>query len=150
MLRGVGQAIGALLTTFVASFLLAPPSWANPPDSGLQAIPANIYKVNDPGGSRTSSFAFNIAVICPKDCALTPIAARVELSRAGTPVERQIWTAEMLSKIKHVSYKITPDTPLASPIRLFTLPEAFDLGFYFRIPQALAVDFRECPGDRCG
>jgi len=64
----------------------------------------------------------------------------VELSSAGFTVERQDWTTEMLSKIKQVTYRILPDTPLASPIRLFTLPEAFDVRFYFRCPQALAID----------
>jgi hypothetical protein len=39
-----------------------------------------------------------------------------------------------------VSYRIEPNTPLASPTRAFTLPEAFDLRFYYRHPQALAID----------
>ena len=46
----------------------------------------------------------------------------------------------MLAKIKGVSYRILPDTPVQSPRRMFTLPEAFDLHFYFRCPQALAID----------
>ena len=53
---------------------------------------------------------------------------------------RQDWTTEMLAKIKRRSYKIEPTTPLASPTRAFTLPEAFDVRFYFRQPQALAID----------
>jgi hypothetical protein len=64
----------------------------------------------------------------------------VELSSAGTIVERQDWTTAMLEKIKRVSYRIEPNTPLASPTRVFTLPEAFDLRFYYRHPQALAID----------
>jgi len=55
-------------------------------------------------------------------------------------VERQEWTADLLAKIKGVHYRILPDTPVASPRRIFTLPEAFDLHFYFRRPQALAID----------
>ena len=46
----------------------------------------------------------------------------------------------MLAKIKRISYRIEPNTPLASPTRAFTLPEAFDVRFYFRHPQALAID----------
>ena len=46
----------------------------------------------------------------------------------------------MLAKVNRVSYRILPDTPVASPRRMFTLPEAFDVHFYFRCPQALAID----------
>jgi hypothetical protein len=46
----------------------------------------------------------------------------------------------MLAKVKRISYRVEPDTPHASPTRAFTLPEAFDLRFYFRHPQALAPD----------
>jgi hypothetical protein len=116
------------------------PSLANQPDFRLQVVPAIVYKVDDPGGAGTSSFVFNIAVICSTDCELTPISARVALSSAGSIVERQDWTTEMLAKIKQVSYRIGPTTPLASPTRAFTLPEAFDVRFYFRHPQALAID----------
>jgi hypothetical protein len=83
---------------------------------------------------------FDIAVICSTDCALTPISAIVELSNGGSIVERQMWTTEMLVKIKGVRYRILPGTPVASPRRMLTLPEAFDLHFYFRRPQALAID----------
>ena len=46
----------------------------------------------------------------------------------------------MLAQIKRISYRVEPNTPLASPTRAFTLPEAFDVRFYFRHPQALAID----------
>jgi Peptidase family M23 len=116
------------------------PSWARQPDFRLQVIPAIVYKVDDPGNTRTSSFVFDIAVVCSTDCALTPISASVELSNGRSTVERQEWTTVLLAKIKGVNYRILPDTPVASPRRIFTLPEAFDLHFYFRCPQALAVD----------
>jgi hypothetical protein len=116
------------------------PSRAAQPDFRLQVVPAVVYKVDDPGNTRTSSFVFDIAVICSTDCALTPNSASVELSNGRSTVERQEWTAEMLAKIKGVNYRILPDTPVASPRRMFTLPEAFDLHFYFRCPQALAID----------
>ena len=116
------------------------PAWASQPDFHLQLVPEIVYKVDDPGGASTSSFVFDIAVICSTDCALTPISARVELSSAGSTVERQDWTTEMLAKIKNTRYRIEPKTPLASPTRAFTLPEAFDVRFYFRHPQALAID----------
>jgi hypothetical protein len=66
----------------------------------------------------------------------------VELSDGQSTVERQEWSTEMLAKIKGVKYRIPPDTPAASPLRrrIVTLPEAFDLHFYFRCPHALAVD----------
>jgi len=64
----------------------------------------------------------------------------VELSGGGLTVERQQWTTEMLAKTKKVSYRVLPDTPAWSSIRLFTLPEAFDFRLYFRCPQALAID----------
>jgi hypothetical protein len=116
------------------------PSLSTEPEFRLQLVPAIVYKVDDPGGASTSSFVFDIAVICSTDCALTPISARVELSRAGSIVERQDWTTEMLAQLKGTRYRIEPTTMLASPRRAFTLPEAFDVRFYFRHPQALAVD----------
>jgi Peptidase family M23 len=116
------------------------PSVATQPDFRLQLVPAVVYKVDDPGGASTSSFVFDIAVICSTDCALTPISARVELSSAGSTVERQDWTTEMLAKTKRTRYRIVPSTMMASPTRAFTLPEAFDVRFYFRHPQALAID----------
>jgi hypothetical protein len=116
------------------------PSRANQPDFRLQVVPAIIYKVDDPGNTRTSSFVFDLAVICSTDCVLTPISARVELSSAGNIVERQDWTTEMLAKIKRTSFRIEPNTPLMAPVRAIALPEAFELRFYFRQSQALAID----------
>ena len=129
-----------LLVVMSGGLLGVQPSWTTQPDFRLEVVPVNVYKIDDPGNSHTSSFVFNIAVICSTDCELTPISARVELSSAGTPVERQDWTTEQLAKIKQVSYRILPNTPLASVTRTFTLPEAFDLRFYSRSPQALAID----------
>ena len=130
----------SLLLLVLACLFAVQPSWASQPDFRLQVVPATVYKVDDPGGRSTSSFVFDIAVICSTDCALTPISASVELSSAGSTVERQEWTTEMLAKIKSIRYRIEPNTPLASPTRAFTLPEAFDVRFYFRHPQALAID----------
>jgi Peptidase family M23 len=129
-----------LLPVVLGCLLGVQHSWTQQPDLRLEVVPAKVYKVDDPGGASTSSFAFNIAVLCSTDCGLTPISARVELSSAGSLVDRQDWTAEMLAKIKRVSYRIGPTTPLASPTRAFTLPEAFDLRFYFRQPRAFAID----------
>ena len=126
-----------LLVVFASSVAVAP-SQVSQPDFRLQVVPALVYKVDDPGGARTSSFVFNTAVICSTDCELTPISARVELFSAGSIVERQDWATERLAQIKRISYRIEPNTPLASPTRAFTLPEAFDVRFYFRHPQALA------------
>lgn len=114
----------------LASLVAAVPAHGQSADFRLQVVPEIVYKVDDPGGARTSSFVFNLAVLCETDCQLTPISARVELSTAGSIVERQDWTAAMLAQIKRVSYRIEPTTPLASPTRAFTLPEAFDLRFY--------------------
>jgi len=132
-----------LLLPLLACLFSVQPSGAGQPGFHLQVVPAIVYKVDDPGGARTSSFVFNIAAICSTDCSLTPTSAHVELSTAGFIVERQDWTTEMLAKIKKISYRILPNTPLASPTRLFTLPEAFDVQFYFRCPQALAIDSAE-------
>src|SRR5947209_5414462 len=130
----------SLLLVVLACLFAVQPSWASQPDFRLQVVPAIVYKVDDPGNTKTSSFLFDIAVICSTDCGLTPISASVELSSAGSTVERQDWTTEMLAKIKNIRYRIEPNTPLASPTRAFTLPEAFDVRFYFRHPQALAID----------
>lgn len=131
---------GVLLLVTLSGLLAGQTSRPNPPDFRLQVVPAPVYKVDDPGSTRTSSFTFEIVVICSTDCELTPISANVELSSGGLTVERQQWTTEMLAKIKQVSHRVLPNTPAWSSIRLFTLPEAFDLRLYFRIPQALAVD----------
>jgi Peptidase family M23 len=130
----------ALLVVVFGCLVGIQPSWAAQPDFRLQVVPAIVYKVDDPGGANTSSFVFNIAVLCSTDCDLTPISARVELSSAGSIVERQDWATERLAKIKRISYRIESNTPLASPTRAFTLPEAFDLRFYFRALQALPID----------
>jgi hypothetical protein len=137
-MRRVRLPIGVLACLFAVQS-----AWASQPDFHLQVVPANVYKVDDPGNLKTSSFVFDIAVICSSDCALTPVSANVELFNGHTSVERQEWTAEMLAKIKKVSYRILADTSIADPSRVFTLPEAFDLHFYFRLPQALAVDSAE-------
>jgi hypothetical protein len=129
-----------LLLVALACLFAVQRTWAKQPDFRLQVVPAIVYKVDDPGNTRTSSFVFDIAVICSADCVLTPISASVELSNGRSTVERQEWTTELLAKIKGVNYRILPDTPVASPRRIFTLPEAFDLHFYFRCPQALAID----------
>lgn len=109
-------------------------------DPHLQVVPSSVYKVDDPGNTRTSSFLFDIAVVRASDRDVAPIFATVELSNGGSVVQRQEWTAELLAKIVGVRYRILPDTPIASPRRMFTLPEAFDLHFYFRCHQALAID----------
>lgn len=110
------------------------------PDFHLRTVPAVVYKVDDPGNTRTSTFTFEIAVLCSTDCSLSPVAADVELSTGGRSVERQQWTAEMLAKIKRLRHRILPNTRAWDPVRMFTLPEAFDFRLYFRCPQALAVD----------
>ena len=78
-----------LLLVAPACLFAAQPTWASQPDFHLQVVPAIVYKVDDPGNLNTSSFVFNIAVICSTDCELTPISARVELSSAGSIVESQ-------------------------------------------------------------
>ena len=128
-----------ILFVMLAGMIAAHPSSANPPDFRLQVVPAVVYKVDDPGNTRTTSFVFDIAVICSTDCALSPISASVELSNGSSTVERQEWTPELVAKIRGMKYRISPDTPLEAPLRMFTLPEAFDLHFYFRVPQALAI-----------
>jgi hypothetical protein len=129
-----------LLLVLLAGMSVVRTTWASQPDFHLQVVPANVYKVDDPGNTKTSSFVFDIVVICSRDCALTPISASVELANGQSSVQRQEWTAELLAKIKRVKYRVLPDTPVWSPKRMFTLPEAFDLHFYFRCPQALAID----------
>jgi hypothetical protein len=115
------------------------PSEARQADIRLEVVPAVVYKVDDPGNTGTSTFVFDIAVICPTDSALTPVSASVALSDGKATVERQEWSDELLAKIRGVHYRISSDTPAESPKRMFTLPEAFDLHFYFRRPQALAI-----------
>lgn len=124
----------------LASIVAAQPSRPTPRDFRLQVVPDIVYKVDDPGNTRTSSFAFEIAALCSTDCELTPMSAIVELASGGVAVERQQWTAEMLARIKNVSHRILPNTPAWSSVRVFTLPEAFDLRLYFRVSQALKID----------
>jgi len=83
------------LLVVLACLFAVQPSWAGQPDFRLQVVPTVVYKVDDPGNTRTSSFVFDIVVICSTDCALTPISASVELSSGSSKVERQEWTAEM-------------------------------------------------------
>jgi peptidase M23-like protein len=115
------------------------PSRADRPDYRLQVVPAIVYKVDDPGNTGTSSFVFDIVAISTGDTALTPVSASVQLSNGRSVVERQEWTTDMLAKIKGTHYRIASDTPISSPRRMFTLPEAFDLHFYFRCPQAMTI-----------
>src|SRR5262245_25171731 len=111
----------------LARLVAVEPSPASPPAFRLQVVPATVYKVDDPGNTSTSSFTFEIVAICSTDCELTPFSASVELSSGGVTVDRQQWTTEMLARIRKVSHRILPTTPVASPVRVFTLPEAFDL-----------------------
>jgi hypothetical protein len=127
----------ALVTSCVAA---AQPPQTHQPDVRLQVVPDIVYKVDDPGSTRTSSFVFDVAVLCSSDCALTPASASIELSHGRSIVERQAWTADQAASIAGKRYRILPETPIASPTRAFTLPEAFDLHFYMRVPRALAVD----------
>ncbi|HSU24471.1 MAG TPA: hypothetical protein VLI65_00690, partial [Pyrinomonadaceae bacterium] len=138
--RLYGRELVLLVVALLPSFAALAQASPGRPDFRLQVVPAIVYKVDDPGNTRTSSFVFDIAVICATDCSLTPISARMELSSAGSTVERQSWTTEMLSKIKGLSYRVDADTQISSPRRLITLPEAFDLHFYIRRAQALAID----------
>jgi hypothetical protein len=57
-----------LPTVLFAGLVAVEPLPVTPPDFRLQVVPATVCKVDDPGGSRTSSFVFNIAVICSTDC----------------------------------------------------------------------------------
>src|SRR5215475_5485954 len=131
-----------LLLLAVAGCLLAvQPSSAQQPSFHLAVVPSIIYKVDDPGGLKTSSFVFNISVVCSRDCDdLTPVSAHIELGSAGSIVERQDWTAEMLAKVKRIRHVIEPITPRGGPNGAVPQPEAFDVRFYFRHPQALAID----------
>lgn len=129
-----------LLLIVLGCLLAAQGPSASQPDFHLQVVPGVVYKVDDPGGSNTSSFVFNIAAICSTDCDLTPISAQVTLSSVKSTVERQEWTTEQLARVERTSYRIEPNTPIASPTRVFTLPEAFDLRFYFRTLRALPID----------
>src|ERR1700722_4897511 len=110
-----------LLLLVLACLFAVQPLWARQPDFYLRVVPAIVYKVDDPGNSGTSSFVFDIAVICSTDCSLTPVSASVELSNGRFTVERQDWTTEMLAKIKRVNYRVLPDTPVWSPKRVLTL-----------------------------
>ena len=129
-----------LLFLAVVVAILSCAAFARRPDFKLRTVPAVVYKVDDPGNTRTSSFVFDLAVICSADCDLTPVSSRVELSSSGSMVEQQEWSTDTLAKIKGVSYRVNVDTPISSPRRLITVPEAFDLHFYVRRPQALAID----------
>ena len=81
----------------LASLVVAvAPSQASQPDFRLQVVPAIVYKVDDPGGARTSSFVFNLAVICKTDCQLAryPPAWNFpvpDLSSSGRIGRRQCW-----------------------------------------------------------
>lgn len=130
----------ALVLAMLAGFVAVQRTSASQPGFHLQVVPAIVYKVDDPGNTKTSSFVFDVAVICSTDCEFTPTSATLEFSSGGSTVERQEWKTEQLAKIKGERYRVLPDTPVASPKRMFALPEAFDLHFYFRSPQALAID----------
>jgi hypothetical protein len=60
----------SLLLLVLAYFFTVQPSWASQPEFRLQVVPAIVYKVDDPGNTRTSSFVFDIAVICSMLCAV--------------------------------------------------------------------------------
>jgi hypothetical protein len=62
-----------------ASIVACAPSQVSQPDFRLQVVPATVYKVDDPGNTRTSSFVFDIAVICS-----TELRAQPNLRQRGT------------------------------------------------------------------
>ena len=126
----------------IASLLAIEPSHAMQSDVRLQVVPGVVCKVDDSGGSRTSSFAFDIAVICSTECELTATSGAAELFGAGHVVERQDWTTPMLARIKRTSFRIEPNTPVMAPVLAIHLPEAFELRYYFREPQAMSLGRR--------
>jgi hypothetical protein len=69
---------GLLLLVVPACLLGVQPAWASQPDFHLQVVPATVYKVDDPGNIKTSSFVFDIAVICSTD------RAHPDLRQCGT------------------------------------------------------------------
>src|SRR5262245_11588849 len=77
------------LLFLLASLVASRPARAAQPDFRLQVVPAIVYKVDDPGNTETSTFVFDVAVICSTDSALTPISASVQLSDGHSIVERQ-------------------------------------------------------------
>ena len=126
---------GLLLLVVFASSVAVAPSQVSQPDFRLQVVPAIVYKVDDPGGARTSSFVFNTAVICSTDCELTPISARVELFSAGSIVERQDWATEMLAQIKRISYR-SNRTPRSRRRRVrLRCPKHLTFAFTSAIPK---------------
>lgn len=80
----------------LAGLVAVQPSRADQLDLRLQVVPAVVYKGDDPGNTGTSSFVFDIVVICPAP--LTPVSASVDLSNGGSTVEQQKWTAAILGK----------------------------------------------------
>jgi hypothetical protein len=68
-----------LLLAVPACLLAVQPSWASQPDFHLRVVPAIVYKVDDPGNTGTSSFVFDIAVIC-----FYRLRARPDLRQRGT------------------------------------------------------------------
>jgi hypothetical protein len=106
----------------------------------VQIVPAIVYKVDDPGHAETESWTFNLVMLCPRDCALKPLAVALNLYSGGTVVDKQAIGATELKKETLMSYRILRDTPLTSPRRRFLLNEAFDLRLTFTRPKRLSVD----------
>src|SRR5881394_1690330 len=70
---GIAQRLGQIsrsVALVVACLFTVQRTWAEPLDFRLQVVPAIVYKVDDPGNTRTSSFVFDLAVLCSSDCAL--------------------------------------------------------------------------------
>jgi hypothetical protein len=107
----------------------------------LKVVPPNVYKVDDPGHGETESWIFNLVALCgTHDCGLKPVAATVELYGGSSLVDKQEIVTPELEKATLTSYRVLPDTPVASARRNFLLNEAFDLRMPFSRPRKLAVD----------
>ena len=72
------------LLVLLGCLVAVQPSRANQPDFRLQVVPAIVYKVDDPENTGTSSFVFDVAVLCSTDCA-PQMADLPSNGRSGRP-----------------------------------------------------------------
>jgi hypothetical protein len=110
------------------------------PSLTLSTIPERVLKTPDSPKFETECWYFDLVVRDARGRALEPLQATIELISNQRTLKRTIIEADGLKAIRRARYTLTDQVPKASPRRHFSLPEAFDLGFYFSEPRSSGID----------
>lgn len=134
----MGRAVLAGLVGFLMIFLGLDSAAAQT----LRAEPEQVYRSPEAGSPSYEAWSFNLVVDSGDEhIATVPLDLEIELVSRGQVVERTIWGAEVLSRMKRVSFLPDDGSSHLSLRRLYQIPEDYDFLLNFRgNPVAWEVD----------